>query len=46
MTRREIDEAVNDLVCRWHTGNGDGVPLGEYLGMTEEQHARWARDCT
>ena len=37
--------SVDDLVDRWHeTGgvpDGEPVSLSEYLGMTDEEYARW-----
>lgn len=45
MTKTEINEAVDDLVDAWHEGAAPDMPLREYLGMSELEYARWARDC-
>lgn len=35
---------LNDLVAAWHkSGPGETRPLHEYLGMTREEYAHWAR---
>jgi hypothetical protein len=37
MTNEELD----DLVDRWHNGEGEGLELHEYLGMTWEEYEQW-----
>lgn len=38
--------AVDDLIQRWHAGEAPGKTLAEWLGMTPEEYARFARDAT
>lgn len=38
------DELLDDLVERWHQGQGFGVPLHEWLRMTPAQYQRWLLD--
>lgn len=38
-----IEEAIDDLVDRWHVGEGDGLTLAEWLGMSGPDYALWAR---
>ena len=33
-----IDE-IDDFIDAWHDRNHDGLPLHEYLGMTEDEYA-------
>lgn len=28
----------DDLIDRWHNGEGRGIPLYEFLGMTKEEY--------
>jgi hypothetical protein len=36
----EMDEHIE----RWRDGEGQGLELHDWLGMTEEEHGRWAVD--
>jgi hypothetical protein len=36
--------AIDDAIDRWHAGDGKGVPLHVYLGLTPEQYEKWLRD--
>ena len=40
---RETEAAVDDWVEAWHTGDGEGLELHEYLGMTWDEYGDWAR---
>jgi hypothetical protein len=33
--------ALDDLVDRWHEGDGLGMELREYLGMSWDEYCRW-----
>nr|VFJ74579.1 MAG: hypothetical protein BECKFW1821C_GA0114237_10643 [Candidatus Kentron sp. FW] len=33
-------EDIDDFVEQWHEGDG-GLPLNEYLGMTETEYSLW-----
>lgn len=33
---------IHDAIGRWHEGDGYGVELHEYLGMSWDEYARWA----
>ncbi len=35
------DEQIDDAVERWHCGAGMGQSLGDFLGWTEIEYARW-----
>lgn len=37
------DEQLNDLVDRWHAGEGSDRPLHEFLGWTKEEYMVWVR---
>lgn len=37
-------EQVDDWVDRWHNGEGDGLTLRQFLGLTEQQYAEWMRN--
>jgi len=32
---------LDDLIERWHEGDGEGMELHEYLGMSREEYRRW-----
>jgi len=34
---------INDSIDAWHAGSGE-QPIYDFLGMTEEEYARWLRD--
>ncbi len=34
------EDAIDELVDRWHAGDGDS-DLAEYLGFTQEEYAVW-----
>lgn len=36
------DGAIDDRLGRWHDGDGEGLPIDEYLGMTHGEYAAWA----
>jgi hypothetical protein len=38
------EKRLNDAIDRWHAGQGDGMPLHTYLGLTPEQYEQWLRD--
>jgi len=40
---RAEPEAVDDWVEAWHEGEGLGMELHEYLGMTWDEYGDWAR---
>lgn len=33
---------IDDFIGRWHDGDGQGMRLHEYLGLTWDEYARWA----
>ncbi len=33
---------IHVAIGRWHDGDGEGLPLHEYLGMTWAEYAAWA----
>ncbi|MEV4127113.1 hypothetical protein [Nocardia sp. NPDC049707] len=35
------EELIDDLIDEWQHGNGLSVSLPEFLGMTEDQYARF-----
>lgn len=35
--------SIDDLVDRWHAGDGGGASLREFLGMTPAAYDEWAR---
>ena len=35
------EQLIDDLIDQWHDGNGFGIDLPDYLGMTKGQYARW-----
>jgi len=39
----ELDQAerIDDLVTRWHDGEGKGWGLDEWLGLTSEEYGMW-----
>jgi hypothetical protein len=39
-----IDDRMDDLIDLWHEGDGQGMSLHEWLGLTWDQFARWAED--
>lgn len=40
----ETAPSLDDLVDRWHEGDGDGLTLREYLGMSPDEYSRWLRE--
>jgi hypothetical protein len=43
VSKKSIDEVVDDLVAVWHDSHGmGGVELHQFLGMTEDEHRLWA----
>lgn len=42
---RRIDGLIDEMVDDWHYGGWDAeMTLAEFLGLTDEQYARWAED--
>jgi hypothetical protein len=41
MTAPETPQSLDDLVDRWHEGDGEGVELHEYLGMSWDEYCKW-----
>ena len=39
-----IQDDLDDLVDRWHKGEGGSMPLHEWLGMTWEEYGPFAMD--
>lgn len=37
---------VDDFVERWHSGEGKGAELREFLGMSTIEYARWMKDAS
>jgi hypothetical protein len=35
------DRRVNDMIDRWHNGEGEGQTLYEFLGVSKEDYAAW-----
>jgi hypothetical protein len=44
MDHPSIDDQMDDLIDRWHAGEGLGVPLSEWLGMTWDDYRAWVKD--
>lgn len=42
MTRE--DEEIDGAIDRWHEGEGEGLGLHEFLGMTWGEYRLWAED--
>lgn len=40
-----IDD-IDDFIENWHNGDGEGLELHEYLGLTEEQYSHFVQHCT
>lgn len=38
------EDAVNDLVSKWHQGSGE-TPIHKYIGWTEDEYAHWVETC-
>jgi hypothetical protein len=39
------EDAIDDFVGAWHgSGDGYGVPLSEFLGLTEDEYGVWVMD--
>jgi len=36
-------EDINEFIDEWHAGSAK-QPIYDFLGMTEEEYARWLRD--
>ena len=39
-------ELVDDYVDRWHSGEGQGMSLSKFLGMTPYEYSMWLKDAT
>ena len=37
-------DQVDDWIDRWHKGEGEGLELRQFLGMTTPQYAEWMRN--
>ncbi|WP_107316338.1 hypothetical protein [Achromobacter xylosoxidans] len=37
-----LENEIDDFVDAWHEGDGEGLELHEYLGMTWEEYSIWA----
>lgn len=38
----DADDLMDDLIGRWHRGEGGGLALHEYLGLSWDEYAAWA----
>lgn len=34
-------DQIDEWVDRWHHGEGGGMPLRDFLGMSKDQYAEW-----
>lgn len=41
-TSDEMEDAIDDLIDRWHNGEGP-EHLHDWLGMTWDEYGRWVR---
>ena len=35
------EEELDDLIDKWHNGDGKGLELYEYVGVSREDYAKW-----
>jgi hypothetical protein len=38
------EKEINDKIDEWHAGDGSGMPLYEYLGMSQEEYRRFVEN--
>lgn len=39
-----LPDEIDDHVDRWHAGEGQGISLAEYLGLTDAEYKAWVED--
>lgn len=40
------DAELDDAVARWHAGEGGGISLAQFLGLSADEYAAWVERAT